>query len=338
MTLTMKTGRTTIKDVAQRAGVSPIVVSRVCHPKPKEYVADSTRQKVLDAIAELNYVPDSRARYLRSGRTDTIGFYAGRGALTIEDEFGRALFDGLQAACGELNQDLMVFHPLDSRPAAAAQAIANSKVDGVVHTPVLDDDELAIALRNSHKPIVRVGEPFSKIPSVLAEDYDGAYRLARYLYARGHRRIMFRKTPRNLVSATRRYEGFCESSKRLNMEVVTMESYRQYDEITDEEAAALLNFRSEGITAVACWRDWSAAPVIDFCTRNGINVPEDLAVVGFDGLSPRTSRPDLRITTIVIDWPRIAELAVAKLIDLIEGREVAEETFLGCSLFVGNTA
>src|SRR5947209_208450 len=92
----------TINDVARLAGVSRNVVSRVCNPGSTGYVAADTRRRIEDAIRELGYRPDMRARYLRDQRTGTIGFYSGYGPVTLYQGLPRAVFDGLQAACAEL--------------------------------------------------------------------------------------------------------------------------------------------------------------------------------------------------------------------------------------------
>jgi LacI family transcriptional regulator len=293
---------------------------------------------VLEAIRELNYIPNSRARYLRRGRTETIGYYTSYGTVSIEQEFARILFDGLQAACGELNQDLLVFHATDRSPGEIARLLTSSKVDGVIHHPRHGDDELAETLRDGHKPLVRVGEPFPQVTSVVAEDWKGAARLARHLYTRGHRRVLFRMEPGNLISARRRHDGFREAAERLNMEVVTTVAQIGTDDLTEIELDYLTHFRDHGITAVACWRDESAAKVLVWCRAAGIHVPEDVAVVGFDGLTPGFCPTEFRLTTIVIDWQRIVEEAVFRLIDLIEKREVPDEICVPCSIYIGNTS
>jgi DNA-binding LacI/PurR family transcriptional regulator len=334
----MRSNRPTIKDVALRAGVSPNVVSRVCHPESGEYVSEGSRAKVLEAIRELGYHPDSRARYLRNPRTKTIGFYSGNGTLDFDFEFARAIFEGLQSACEEFDQDLLIFHLMENHSTSyIADKVTSSKVDGIVYHPRPSDTELSETLSKTHKPIVRIGEPFPNIPAVVADDWNGGRRIARHLYGRGHRRVVFRKETYNIVSAQRRYEGFCEAAARLGMAVITTTASSRDDELTDEEQQLLRNFRAEGITAFVCWRDWSAAKVLSYCNENHIRVPNDIAVVGFDGLTPDFCPSAMRLTTLVIEWDSIAEMAVERLFDLIEHREVPDETIHPCSLYIGNT-
>jgi DNA-binding LacI/PurR family transcriptional regulator len=314
-----------------------MVVSRVCNPSPKEYVSEASRERVLKAIEELGYRPDMRARSLRRQRNDTIGYYSGYGTVWLWDEFARVIFDGLQEATAEYNQDLLIYHALDREPAlAAAMRIMSTKIDGLVYLPKPDDTELSRLLAQTNKPVVRIGEPYPGIPAVVAGDVDGGKRLARHLYLRGHRRVVFRNEPGNRVSSRRREYGFREAAEQLGMDV-TVTIAADADYLTDIEKDMILNRKSEGITAVACWHDLSAAQVVLFCRENRIQIPDDLAVTGFDGLFPPVCPPDVRITTIVVDWEYVAYKAVSQLIELVEKREIPQETIVRCSFLNGNT-
>src|SRR3569833_884422 len=92
----------TIKDVAARAGVSVMAVSRVCNPHATGQVSAAMRAKVMEAIEALGYQPDTVAQSRRRRRADTIGFYNGyRGMLTLDDDFRRSVFTGLQDASAD---------------------------------------------------------------------------------------------------------------------------------------------------------------------------------------------------------------------------------------------
>jgi DNA-binding LacI/PurR family transcriptional regulator len=336
----MRTKQPTMKDVAKHAGVSLNVVSRVCYTRLGEYVSAAATEKVKTAIQELGYYPDFRARYLRSQRTNSIGFYAGNGAFMILPGFGARIFDGLQFECALHSQDLLVIHfNPDESPADTARSLTSSKVDGLVYLPFDDDVELNQALLRSGKPVVRIGEPYPGITSVLADDRRCSARLAHHLYCRGHRKVLYRRRQGSLVASQRRYEGFLEASTSLGMEVVTTYPLDRLDDsLSPEEMELLANFRTNRVTAVACWRDWSATRVLEFCTYNGIFVPDDLAVVGFDGMTPEFCPSSLRLTTAVVEWQAVAECAIRTLVDIIDGKDAAQETIHPCSIYIGNTS
>jgi DNA-binding LacI/PurR family transcriptional regulator len=301
--------------------------------RPKTQVDDATKQKVIAAASELSYTVTP----VPVERLHTIGFYTEYGPINLGEEFTRVIFDGLQSGCGELDEDLLLLHPPAGNPAEISQFLADSKTDGILHQPSFGDDALAIALQQSSKPLVRIGEPFPGTPSVVAEDYNGAIRMAYHLYLRGHRKVLFRLGPQGLVSARRRHEGFLDATKRLNMEVITTYSRSRGDELSEEEQRLLLHFRAEGITAVACWRDHSAAQVLIYCRRHRIHTPEDLAVAGFDGLTPEFCPADLRLTTFVLDWQKIVTTAVGHLIDILDGSNTLGEIIVPGCIYVGNT-
>lgn len=332
----MRKNGPTIKDVALLAGVSPMVVSRVCNPSPKEYVSDASRERVLKAIEELGYRPDIRARSLRRQRNDTIGYYTGYGVIWLIDMFARVIFDGLQIASSVYNQDLLIYHTLDNESVQdIARRLSNTKIDGFVYLPLPDDHGLSQLLLNINKPVVRIGEPYPGIPSVLADDFDGAKRIARHLYMRGHRRVIFRNQAQGHISAQRREKGFKEAAGELGVDVVVTTS--QHDLLTEHEKHLILNRKNEGITAVACWHDESAASVIHYCRENRIQIPDDLAITGFDGLTPGSCPDDVKLTTMVVDWENLSFKAVSLLIDIIEKREIPEETIIPGSFLYGNT-
>ena len=331
--------RPTMKDVAKLAGVSLNVVSRVCRPEDNEAVSASARGRVLAAVEELGYHPDSRARSLRNQRTNTIGFFIAYNWLSVEGSaFARSIYEGLQAGCSSARQDLLFIHGMNlGSDKEIVRELNNAKVDGVVYLPNIGERGLSETLLCIQKPMIRIGEPHSGMPTIVTEDHYGGQRLARHLYLRGHRRVLFRMPPYSLTTAERRRDGFAETAEELGMTVVTTLTESLCDELSSEERQLLNSIRSERITAAACWRDESAAQLLVFCRESGIHVPDDLAVVGFDGLTPSFCPPDLRLTTVVIDWQRITETAVATLIDIIEGKAAPDEVVQPCSIYLGNT-
>jgi DNA-binding LacI/PurR family transcriptional regulator len=95
--------------------------------------------------------------------------------------------------------------------------------------------------------------------------------------------------------------------------------------------------RDERPTAVICWNDEFAYMLLDFCADNGIRVPGDLAVIGFDGAHTFPT-PRQRLTTVFVPWSDLAETAVCSLVDMREGKAVPKQTFLPIHLQAGDTA
>ena len=88
--------------------------------------------------------------------------------------------------------------------------------------------------------------------------------------------------------------------------------------------------------AVVCWGDVSADGMVAWCQQNDIRVPQDLAIVGFDGF-PAIGRPSMKLTTIQAPWSDVARTAVGLLCDLCDGKQVPEQTILPVELLIGET-
>jgi DNA-binding LacI/PurR family transcriptional regulator len=342
----------TIKDVAARAGVSVMAVSRVCNPSATSQVSAAMREKVMKAIKELGYQPDTVARSLRRRRSDTVGFYNGyRGMMLLEEDFPRSIFTGLQDESTELAQDLLIFNvPEEPRsPAEVVRELSTSKVDGVVFLPQEGDEELARLLGESHQNVVAIGEALPGLPAITAQDALGSRKIAEYLYSLGHRHVMYRRARVKLMSARRRYEAFIQAAREIGIDVTETETMRALDELDDREQEIVRNHKQREITAIVAWHDYSAVKVVLFCRENGIDVPGDLAVVGFDQLPPLLCPPEVDLTTIAVDWTEVAKRGVEYV---VRGREYAarmedgdevlddEGTFeirLRSELHIGNT-
>lgn len=308
----------TIKDVALHAGVSSMTVSRVCNPNSSGYISDATRERVLISIGELGYRPNALARSVRTGRIDTVGFYNGyRGLFLLEHEFQRTLFNGLQEASAALKQDLLIFTvPEYTRPATeVVRELSTSRVDGVVLLPQAGDEELVRRLGESHKRAVAIVEALPGLPAITAQDADGSRRLAEYLFAIGHRKILYRTSRMPLVSASRRYAGFAEAAGRLGITVLPTVQSADLDDVDRAERERIKGHAREGFTAIVCWHDYSAYKALLVCREEGIRIPEELAVAGFDHLKAPICPPDVDLTTIQVDWAEIAMKSVAYIVN-----------------------
>jgi DNA-binding LacI/PurR family transcriptional regulator len=188
----------------------------------------------------------------------------------------------------------------------------------------------------SYLPVVAIANPVPGLPSVTVDDMTGSQMLARYLADKGHRHLLYRADHLVHSSTVRRRDAFLETAAELGMTViVTAESSTGH--ITPFEAALLTGSGASRPTAVVSWVDSQAYIFIEDCTALGIRVPDDLAVVGFDGVVP-TMRPACRLTTIRAPWEEAAAIAVNHLMSLLEGHEVQRETMLPVELVIGDTA
>lgn len=289
--------RATIKDVAERAGVSLKTVSRVINNEPS--VMQATRARVLQVIAELDYEPDPSARNLRSGTPFVIGLvYDNPNPYHII-----AVQNGVLAACRETGFGLQI-QPVDSTSPLLVEELIDfvqrSRLAGLVLTaPMSERKELVAALHARGIALVRIiaatEDPADGLPCVYVDDRDAAYEITEHLIQLGHQRIGFLWGGAQHRSSGERYEGYAQALKdygiELDKHLVVPGDYTFDDGFRG--ARRLLVLR-EPPTAIFGSNDEIAAGVLAAAKSTGLDVPYDLSIAGFeDSPFSRQSWPPL---------------------------------------------
>lgn len=309
----------TISDVAAIAGVSVRTVSRVVNQSP--LVNGETRQRVTQAIEQLNFRPSLRARALAMRRSFLIGMvHNDRNALVLD-----AVLRGVVEAANAHNYELVV-HPT---PAEGEQSIADvlnfvrqSRVDGLVVLPPISGIEgLAEALAGAKISAVALSSVALNgyVSIVLSEERRAAADVGTYLVKLGHQRIAMITGPLQTISARERRDGFVEALKIAGM-AVPMIAEGDYGFQSGVNAAERLLSGESPPTAIFASNDVMAAGVLKVAAARGISVPRELSVVGFDGsLLAKMLTPAL--TTVVRPFGEMAHLATERLIAFLDARE-----------------
>ena len=327
----------TMRDVARKAGVSQMTVSAVIGGKAAQVrISETTQARVLDTVREMGYQPNAIARSLRRRCTNVIGFYSGYGYLDTHNAFLAEIFSGLQRGCEQYHKDLLLHGVYRGD---SVDDIYTELMDGRIDGLVLNagpNDPLADRLAASHLPVVALVDAIPAIPSVVAADAQGSAYLAAHLAGQGHRRVLYRYSiHRRLVSASRRQEAFLQKAAEYGMEVRLWE-----DDVTRPADIAELDWFREAPdrrpTAVVCWNDLAAYDLLTQCHNYGLRAPDDLAVVGFDGV-PTPFDFVWRLTTVRAPWAEVARTAVDLLLAQIMGEPVPHETELPVVLVCGDT-
>jgi LacI family transcriptional regulator len=329
--------RTTIADVAARAGLSKTTVSHVL--SRNRPVSGATRERVERAIAELGYRPNRLARSLRTQRTHAVALLIPDITNPFYPVMSRGLEDTLEVAgyrtfvCNTDGEE--------AREAEFLSDVGHRGVDGVVMVTVhLTADEVG-RLTGHRVPFVAVGSSRVSHPTVdvvLADDRQGAYDATRLLIERGHRRVaMAGGTP---GTGTRRHAGYrlalSESGMVPDPDLFV---YGHWTRRGGREAARGLMALDDPPTALFCANDMMAMGVLDVAGELGLNVPRDLAVVGYDDLEwASLVRP--RLTTVANPAYDTGRSAGNLLLDRMTGRYhgVSRTVSLPCRLVVRETA
>lgn len=305
----------TIKDVAQRAGVSPKTVSRVINGEA--HVRAGVREAVRRVVAELDYRPNAFARSLSSSRSYLLGLF-------IDDPASGYAADvqlGALMRCRDRSYHLVV-EPLDVAAEGwreqVASAISALRLDGAILTPPLcDNPALLDILDNASLPYVLISprEDIDRAGVVRMDDHAAAFEMTNYLLELGHRDIGFIKgDPKHSVSALR-FEGFSAAMAAAGVAIpdnrVVAGDFALRSGL--ELGERLLRAKARP-TAIFASNDDMALGVLMAAMKTGIAVPEQLSIAGFDD-APLARAVWPGITTIRQPKAEMAAAAVDILVD-----------------------
>ncbi|WP_092957298.1 LacI family DNA-binding transcriptional regulator [Paracidovorax konjaci] len=313
-------GAVTLREVAERAGVSMITVSRVL--KTPAQVSEATRERVQEAVATLGYVPNLMAGGLRSSRSHLVMALVPTTRGQLFGEMIQSLTDalharGFQVMFGEVGYAA-------SREDELLRAIVGRRPDGIVLTGVMHSPEGRRLLLASGIPVVETWDttptPIDMLVGLSHERLGEA--VCAYLHGRGHRQLAVLSGDDN--RAMRRQQGFSEAARQRGLPPPAVHwGPAPTSHAEGRTGLAALLERTPRIDAVFCSSDMLALGVLTEARARGISVPGDLAVVGFGDIEfAATQSPSL--TTVRIDGTRIGETAARFIADRAEGRAVAE--------------
>lgn len=322
--------RVTPRDVARRAGVSPAVVSYVINNGPRA-ASPEARARVLEAIDELDYHPNAFARGLRSQRTNTIGFIAcDYSPLDVfVSPYSAGVLTGLAAELKENGYYLLV-HPLligeDLTP--LGRMLRSRRLDGVVVRLVEADpvsDDLLDLITAAGVPCVCLERPADArhgFGAVLFDNVSGAHTATTYLASLGHRRIAHLEGDPLYESARARRQGYEQALRDAGLEVDSrLVQGGSWDPATVEAAVRQLRAVDQPPTAIFAANDSIAFRVVEVLRTDGLRIPEDVAVVGFDDI-PLAQEMIPPLTTVRIPLAEIGRRAAARVRQLIDAGQL----------------
>jgi DNA-binding LacI/PurR family transcriptional regulator len=329
----------TMQDVARLAGVTPMTVSNVFGNKGR--VSDETREIVMRTAKEMGYRPNAVAQSLKRRCTNTIGFYfahqKGR-ILDFRNEFIGEVLYGAQQACAEHEKHLLLHGSYGSSDMRQiADEITNGRIDGVlVFAPA--NDPVVQHIAQQKFPAVAVADPVRSLPSVTIDELEAARLVVEHLKSKGHQKVFyFYNWPAHEHSAvTRRKNAFIAQAQKVGIEIEEICHRSEESPWRPEQLVDTIRECRGRFTAGLGWADATAELLWGACDLLGVRVPQDLAIVGFDGCYGKR-QPRYDLTTIRAGWDDVANCATQMLIKQIEGEEVPGETVLSVELLQGQS-
>lgn len=319
--LTEHDGAVTIDDVAAAAGVSTATVSRVMNNRP--VVAEATRQRVLDAVARLNFRPSSLGRNLATRRTGTLGLVI----ADITNPFYPEIVRAVEQTAAAHGMSVLLYDTAEdsNREAQALRLLSEQHVDGIIICASRLPEERIEALARGETPLVlinRAPTPRST-GSVDVDQEEGVHAAVRHLVTLGHRRIAYIGGPAASQVQQRRLAAFRTVCAEL--EIAVPKGYILMATPTvaggKEAARQLLEGRGRNArpTAILAYNDLAAIGAITAAQDTGIVVPDDLSIVGHDDI-PLAALLRPALTTVRQPMRALGEQAVQMLYKRLQAR------------------
>ena len=317
----MKMKTVTLRDVAKYANVSISTVSRVI--RDFDYVDENTKERVLKAIKELNYEPNTDARRLKYGRTYTIGF--------IMPDISNPFFsNALKAAynyirLSEYSNYELLFYDTDGRPEREKKALdffVGRKMEGIIIASSGSDttiDHIRQIMKNKNITIVAIDNKLGDldIDLVATDNYKGAYRLTTHLLELGHKSIGVITGPMNESSSKERLDGYKASLKDHGIpfdENIVVDG--QWTKDSGIAATQELLQRRPDLTAIFGFNNSMSMGALIVLKERGIKVPEKVALVSFDDVEyGDLMNPSLTSTST--SWYELGRVSTGLLMERI---------------------
>jgi LacI family transcriptional regulator len=275
---------TTINDVAKRAGVSPVTVSRVINGVPN--VNAATRERVLRVVSEVGYVPNTVARSLRSKRTNSLALLV----PDITNSFWTTIARGVEDAAQTHGYTVLLCNTDESptKQASYLEVVASQRVDGIIIAPSASGIDQLSTLRDRDIPTVVLDRRVEGwgVDWVIGDSVGGAYALVKHLVGLSHTRIGIISGPRETSTADDRLAGACLALEDAGIppdpDLIRRGEFRS---ASGEALALQLLALDPRPTAVFAANNAIALGVVDAVAALGLRIPQDVALVCFDDLA-----------------------------------------------------
>lgn len=310
----------TIKDVAEKAGLSVTTVSRFLNNHP--YISDDKKEKILAAMKALDYEPSTVAQQMRGVKTYRIGVLISR----ITNPFFASLVDALEVTARKNGYSVLIVQNHDSagEEKNCLDLLKKKIIDGLILCAV-ENDKNVLEKYQQYGPILLCNTSVDNIslPVVKVDDRQATYNAVMYLINKGYKKIAYSTGGafQQKGHGSRRNNGFSEAMQagKLSIDPALifrqMHTYKDGQRLADNIMQMDIDKRPDAIFAGS---DEVACGLIANLTARGIKVPTDLAVMGFDNL-PVAEMINVPLTTVSQPVEQLGRISIERLLSLING-------------------
>lgn len=275
---------TTIHSIAKHLNLSNSTVSKALNGYSD--VSAATRELVMKTALELGYQPSAAARNLRRGRTDKIGLFLNTSIEYVVDYLS-GIIPGAVRTAQTGGKNLLIYTITDNDPSQLLNVCRAGEIDGVILFSTHYDKNTIETLLDEKFPFVVMGREIldERVSYVVPDYYDGTYQATCYLIENGHQRIAFTTRPELTTANDAHLKGYIDALQNSGLDVnkdLIVET-RLGPNSGVQPTKQLLTL-SDRPTAIVAFHDLLAVDIIQEIQAQGLRVPEDIAVIGFDGL------------------------------------------------------
>ena len=311
-----------IKDVAKLAKVSTATVSYVLNKRVDKTISPKVKRRVLAAAKKLNYRPHGPAQALASKRTRNIALILHGGTANLSNTFYSEVLEGMAREIMQEQYHLMfgVVDPGYQGEGEMPEIVAARSVDGVL-TMGSQPHKFISDLKEAGVPVAMVDPAFRSVavPMILVDNRRGTQLSVRHLVGLGHKKIGLifgRGKHESVVERNQCFlDALCEAGlddqPQTKQELLYGGGYRGGETLLKEYPE---------ITAILASNDEMALGAMQAVMKNGRKVPQDVSIMGFDGIS-ETATNVPQMATVYVDKRELGSLAVRALLDVIDGRQ-----------------
>ena len=305
-----------MKDIAQRCGVSVATVSKALNGQPD--IGEETRARICAVAEEMGYMTTSVARALKTNRTYNLGvLFVDERRSGLAHEYFSSLLESFKVEAERHGYDItFINHNVGGRTTSYLQHCLYRGVDGVIIACVDFTTPQVRELVESSLPIVTIDHVFDNRLAVVSDNVSGVDALVRYVYKKGHRKIAFLHGENTTVTRNR-LTGFYRACEELGLEIP--EEYVRPCIYHDPERCAQqtreLMALPDRPTCIIFPDDYSYIGGMNVLKEMGLRIPEDISAVGYDGIQLAKV---LRLTTYSQNTQELGRIAAERLISLIE--------------------
>ena len=314
-----KSGKVTIVEVAAEAGVSFGTVSRVINNDI--HVKAETRQRVLDTMRRLNFVANRQARILAGGKSNMVGVLV----PDLGTEYIGEVVRGIDIELGMAGYDLMVYttHRTAEKEAGYVGSLAQDTVEGLLIVLPRSPADYTETLSQRKFPFVLIDHQGTgeHCPVVGATNWQGAYNATDYLIKLGHQRIGFITGSLDLGAAIDRLSGYKKALRTNHIEEDSSLIYEgKFAQLDGYDGARNFLRLAKPPTAIFASNDVMAMSAMDAVREQGLRVPDDMAIMGFDDI-PQAAMLHPALTTVRQPLEQMGRVAAQLLVDMIQKPE-----------------